>query len=68
MSSQLNKLSKIGNYDSVRKSIKSIKQFDSQIEKNVGYSTKHIIIGFITVLVAIYVCMRLLNLVLVVIL
>ena len=58
MSSQLNKISKIGNYDSVRKSIKSIKQFDSQIEKNVGYSTKHIIIGFITVLVAIYVCMR----------
>ena len=58
MSSQINKISK---YESVRKSIKSIKQFDSQVEKKVGYSTKHIIIGIITVLVALYVCVKLYN-------
>ena len=39
--------------------MKTIKKLDTQIEKNIGYSTKHIIIGFITVVVALYVLMRL---------
>ena len=44
--------------NTVKKSIKYIKQFDTKIEKNVGYSTKHIIIGVITVFVALYVCIK----------
>ena len=40
---------------------KTLKQFNTKIEKTVGYSTQHIIIGFITVVVAIYVCMKLYN-------
>jgi len=39
--------------------MKSIKQFDNQVEKTVGYSTKSIIIGLVTVLIFIYVVMRL---------
>jgi len=45
--------------NNISKSIKYAKQIDTKIEKNVGYSTKHIIIGFITVIVALYVCMKL---------
>ena len=45
--------------NTMRKSLKYIKEIDTKIEKNVGYSTKHIIIGFITVVVALYVCMKL---------
>ena len=44
--------------NSIRKSIKYVKQIDTQIEKNVGYSTKHIIIGFITVMITLYVSIR----------
>jgi len=39
----------------VKKSIKYIKQFDTKIETNLGYSTKDIIIGVIIVIVALYV-------------
>ena len=58
--SSKNIISKISNNssNSVRKSIKYVKQIDTQIEKNVGYSTKHIIIGVITVMITLYVCMR----------
>jgi hypothetical protein len=59
--SSKNIISKISNNssNSVRKSIKYVKQIDTQIEKNVGYSTKHIIIGVITVIISLlYVCMR----------
>ena len=45
--------------NNISKSIKYAKQIDTKIEKNVGYSTKHIIIGVITVIVALYVCMKL---------
>ena len=51
-------LKSMSSNNSIRKSIKYVKQIDTQIEKNVGYSTKHIIIGFITVMVALYVCMK----------
>ena len=40
-------------------SMKSIKQFDNQVEKTVGYSTKSILIGLITVIIFIYAVMRL---------
>jgi len=46
------------NNHNIQKSIKYAKQINIQIEKNVGYSTKHIIIGVITVIVALYVCMK----------
>ena len=55
MSSLKQKISKSIN------SNKSFKQLNTKVEKTVGYSTKHIIIGFITVVVAIYVFMKLYN-------
>ena len=53
-------MSQKSSFSSFRKSsVKSIKQFDNQVEKTVGYSTKSIIIGLVTVLIFIYVVMRL---------
>jgi hypothetical protein len=43
----------------MRNSLKSIKQFDTQIERKIGYSTKHIVIGILTVIIILYVLMKL---------
>ena len=44
--------------NSIKKSIKYVRNLDSEIEKTVGYSTKNIIIGIITFIIGIYVCMK----------
>ena len=45
-------------YNNLTKSLTSI---DSQIVKTVGYTTKHIIIGIITVIIIIWICMQIYN-------
>ena len=55
MSSIKSKISKSIN------SNKSLKHLNTKIDKTIGYSNKNIVIGFITVAVAIYVCMKLYN-------
>jgi hypothetical protein len=55
MSSIKSKISKSIN------SNKSLKQLNTKIDKTIGYSNKNIIIGFITVVVLIYVCVKLYN-------
>lgn len=40
---------------------KSVIQIDNKVVKTVGYSTKHIIIGLITVIIVIWICMQIYN-------
>ena len=52
---------KINKLKSINKSIqsnKTIKQFNNKVENTLGYSTKHIIIGLISVAISLYVCLR----------